>query len=436
MRIHGWGRYPILEAEVQMPLSRSGVQAAIQSCAGDATLIARGLGRAYGDSALATHVVSTTGLDCLLSFDRATGVMRCAAGVSLAELLRVFVPQGWFLPVTPGTKFVTVGGAIASDVHGKNHHLSGCFSEFVTTFDLLLADGRIVECSRSVNADLFHATCGGMGLTGIILEASLRLLQISSAYIEQTTYKARNLAEALELFEGRGGSLYSVAWIDCMADGNALGRSLLMTGEHSTDGQLALQSKGSISVPMDPPFNILSRSSIRAFNTLYYHRVLARESRQRVHYEPFFYPLDGIHHWNRLYGKSGFTQYQFVIPRAAGLAGLTAICRRIVQYGRGSFLAVLKALGPQNDNLLSFPLEGYTLALDFKMEPALLGLLQELDAMVTDYAGRVYLAKDVRLGIDAFRRGYPRWEQFQQVRQRYQAQRRFASEQSRRLGLD
>jgi len=433
MLIQGWGRYPRTEAQLQTPLTVSGARAMVAT---EGALIGRGLGRSYGDSALAEQVLSTRQLQHLLAFDEQSGILRCAAGVSLGELLEVFVPKGWFLPVTPGTKFVSVGGAIASDVHGKNHHLDGCFSEFVECFDLLLADGSRLTCSRNEHAELFRATCGGMGLTGIILEASLRLRRIDSAYIEQTTFKAHNLEEVLALLEAQHGAAYSVAWIDCLASGPTLGRSLLMVGEHASAGGLRLPRKRPLSVPLDMPAQLLNRFSVQAFNALYFNRIRSVESQQRVSYESFFYPLDGIHQWNRLYGKQGFVQYQFVIPKAAGGEGLRSILHRISASHRGSFLAVLKTFGPANANPLSFPLEGYTLALDFKLEAGLFELLDELDIMVLEQGGRLYLCKDARMSEATFKRSYPQWEQLQQIRARYGAQGKFVSRQAQRLGLE
>lgn len=434
MLTHGWGRYPVVDAQVRSPSTRTGFSVALSKLPGAA--IARGMGRSYGDSALCSHVLGTAHLDLLLDFDETAGIVRCGAGVTLAELLDVFVPRGWFLPVTPGTKFVSIGGAIASDVHGKNHHRDGCFSEYVSSLDLLLGTGEIVTCSRTRHADLFHATCGGMGLTGIILEASIRLKPVRSTLIEQTTHKAANLAEALSLFDMHRDAHYSVAWIDCLTMGAAMGRSLLMLGEHADSGGLRPHKKSSRSVPIDMPAQLLNRFSVTAFNTLYYHRIRKKQSHQHVHYEPFFYPLDGIQHWNRLYGKRGFTQYQCVLPKAAGLDALNMLLKKITASGRGSFLAVLKAFGKENANFLSFPIEGYTLALDFKMEDGLLDLLEELDAMVLDHGGRLYLTKDARMSEKTFKRSYPRWEAFQDIREKYGARGKFASHQSQRLGLE
>lgn len=432
MRIHGWGRYPQAEARVLAPATASQTAAALAGRGGQA-LIARGMGRSYGDSSLAPLVLDSLPRHLLLDFDDASGVLRCEAGATLAELLALLLPRGWFLPVTPGTKFVTVGGALASDVHGKNHHVDGCFSAHVLECELMLADGSVLRCSPRLHPELFRATCGGMGLTGVLLTVTLRLRRVASAYIDQTTLRAGSLAEALELFAQHGGATYSVAWIDCVAGGARLGRSLLMLGEHAQQGGLAPRPARSRTLPLDLPPQLLNRHTIGAFNTLYYHKPGA--ARRRVHYEPYFYPLDGLLHWNRLYGKAGFVQYQFVLPRAAGERPLAAILARIAASGRGSFLAVLKSFGPANDNYLSFPLEGYTLALDFKLEPGLFALLDELDAMVLDAGGRLYLAKDARMSAATFQRGYPQHSLFQQVRRDYGAVGAFASCQSLRLGL-
>ena len=434
-RIHGWGRYPIIGAEVDAPLVVSGLKSAVENYGADG-MISRGLGRSYGDSSLAKYVIDTRHLNHLLDFDKNTGSVTCNAGISLADILDVFVPLGWFLPVTPGTKHITVGGAVASDVHGKNHHVSGCFSDFVEHIKLLVNPDNLLLCSETSHSELFHATCGGMGLTGIILSVSFRLMPVSSAYIDQKTIKAANLSEALALFEQNYASTYSVAWMDCLATGSSLGRSLLMIGEHAQDHKLACPAKHPITIPVEMPSSLLNRFSIQLFNTLYYNRITKQEVAHRVHYEPFFYPLDGIQHWNRLYGKNGFTQYQFVIPKEAGQEGMNKIVKKIAASGKGSFLAVLKVFGKQNDNLLSFPLAGYTLALDFKIEEGLFPLLDRLDAMVLDYGGRSYLTKDVHMSELTFKLSYPRWEEFQAIREQNGTKGIFASYQSRRLGLD
>lgn len=431
--LHGWGRYPRVAARIDLPAGASDCARALR--ADPAPLIARGLGRSYGDSALGARVLSTRWLDHFLAFDEATGVLACEAGVSLGEILRLAVPRGWFLAVTPGTQYVSVGGAIASDVHGKNHHGEGSFCDHLLDIDVLLGNGEVVRASATENAQLFRAVCGGMGLAGVVLRARLRLARIASADIVETTVKAPNLDAVLEAFDAHRAARYSVAWIDCLARGAALGRSLLMLGEHAADGPLAARVPQPRPVPFDAPAWLLNRTSARAFNTLYYNRVRRARQTRRVPLERYFYPLDALADWNRLYGAPGLVQYQFVVPRAAGAAPLREVLRRIADSGCGAFLAVLKLLGPGNDNLLSFPLEGYTLALDFKADARSLALLDTLDPIVLDAGGRIYLAKDARMSEATFKRGYPRWQAFEQARARWHAQGRFASAQSRRLGL-
>lgn len=432
MELHGWGRYPRLDAQVALPLSATQCVATLAS---SAPLIAHGLGRSYGDSALAAQVLGTRYLDHFAAFDATTGVLTCAGGVSLDTILRTFVPRGWFLPVTPGSRFVTVGGAIASDVHGKNHHGAGTFCAHVQRLELLLGNGERVNASPTERAELFHATCGGMGLTGIILSVTLQLKPIVASSILQTTVKAANLEAILEAFEAHAASTYSVAWIDCLARGKALGRALLMLGEHATDGPLTVQTKPPTPVPFDLPAALLNRASVQAFNSLYYSRIRQKVSQQRMAFEPFFYPLDALGQWNRLYGKPGFVQYQFVLPQATGVVGLREVLERIAESGRGSFLAVLKVFGPANANYLSFPQAGYTLALDFKAEAAVFELLDALDAIVLQYGGRLYLAKDARMSAATFKASYPNWQAFEEVRARWHAHGKFASAQSLRLGL-
>ncbi len=431
--LQGWGRYPKVDATIARPSSQHEVAAELSQTEGQ---IAFGLGRSYGDSGLAARVIQTRGLDRFLNFDEDSGVLTCEAGVSLDEILRVFVPRGWFLPVTPGTRFVTVGGAIASDVHGKNHHKDGTFCRHVLRMELLLGNGERVESSPSENPDLFHATCGGMGLTGIILNASFRLIPIRSSLIRETIIKAPNLEAALEGFSAQAGVTYSVAWIDCLARGKNLGRSLLMLGEHAGEGPLRMRAGQALPVPFEMPAALLNHATVKLFNAAYYGKARRGAHARLTPFEPFFHPLDILTKWNRMYGRPGFLQYQFVLPMAAGPAGLREVLERIAASGRGSFLAVLKVFGPANENMLSFSMEGYTLALDFKVEPAVFRLLDELDAVVSHHGGRLYLTKDARMSAAMFRSGYPRWEEFQQVRVKYHALGRFASLQSKRLELD
>jgi decaprenylphospho-beta-D-ribofuranose 2-oxidase len=432
MKLHGWGRYPIIEADA--PCFETAGQAA-ELLTREGRWIAHGLGKSYGDSALNAQVLMTRRFNKLLDFDPEQGIVTCESGVTLAELIDVFLPRGWFLKVTPGTKLITVGGAIASDVHGKNHHTAGCFSATVISLRLMLPEGRILFCSPAENEDLFRATCGGMGLTGLILDATLQLQPVRSAYILETVIRCRNLAESFEQFERNRQINYSVAWIDCLAKSDNLGRSILMVGEHADDGRLELPATRRSSIPVECPAFMLNPYSVALFNQLYFttHPSLVKD--QPTPIDPFFYPLDRIAHWNRMYGRQGFTQYQFVLPKTSSSEGLQVILRKIAASGIGSFLAVLKLFGPRNENPLSFPMEGYTLALDFKIQPRLFPLLDELDHMVLDHGGRLYLTKDVRMARKTFRSGYPQWKTFKTLRDHYGLGDRLTSLQAERLGL-
>ncbi len=432
MNISGWGRYPAIDADLYSFESEKEILAHMGA---SHEYAARGLGRSYGDSSLARHILTSSRYRSFLHFDGQAGILTCESGASLEEIIDCFLPRGWFLAITPGTKYVTVGGAIACDVHGKNHHHDGCFSECVESIKVMLANGEIASCSKDQNEELFYATCGGMGLTGIILEASIQLIPVKSAYIDQTTIKAESLAEVFDLFEEHIDSKYSVAWLDCLATGEHLGRSLFMKGGHRIDGRLEPDKKKYMSVPVDMPGFTLNQYSVKLFNLLYYNRIMGKSKEDVVHLNGFFYPLDNVLHWNRMYGKKGFAQYQCVIPKEVGKDGMTRLLKYISDNKRGSFLSVLKLLGKKNRNWLSFPVEGYTLALDFKMDDTLLNFMNELDSIVSDYDGRIYLAKDSRMSAGFFKQSYPMLEKFRSYRSETGAAEKFNSLQSRRLGL-
>lgn len=432
MRIHGWGRYPLGESNILLPKTQNDCIGYLQA---HAELIPRGLGRSYGDSAMNSTVLQSTYLDHFIEFNEMLGVLTCESGISLKQIIDFTIPKGWFLPVTPGTSYVTLGGAIASDVHGKNHHVSGTISNHVLSFDLLIGSGEVIKVSETSHTDLFHATCGGMGLTGIILRASIQLKKIRSAQVVQTTLKAPCLEAVCEQLDENITSTYSVAWIDCLANKKNLGRSLLMLGEHVEDGPLDVPTSKQLNIPFEMPSTLLNKYSIKSFNTLYYNKEFRKNPASIMPLTSFFYPLDSMANWNRLYGRGGFIQYQFVIPKIAGSVGLKKILSVIVDSGKGSFLAVLKTFGKGNTNFLSFPIEGYTLALDFKMTPDLLLLIEKLDNIVLDFGGRIYLTKDAVLSEVFFKEMYPNWALFEQVREKYGAIGKFASQQSKRLGL-
>ena len=406
-----WGRYP--QPAKQTLLRLNDRHAPLPAF--DGTALPHGNGRSYGDSCLndGGSLLCTRGLDHFIDFDPANGVLRCEAGVLLADILDLVVGQGWFLPVTPGTKYVTVGGAIANDVHGKNHHVAGCFSEHVDGFELLRSDGSRRWCSREENADWFGATAGGLGLTGLITWAQLRLQRVRGPWLNSETHRFGNLAEFLALSaESEADYEYTVAWIDCAAQGQALGRGHFIRANHAPASDGPRPGRRRLGVPLTPPLSLINGLSLRAFNALYYHRQQAKVSHALTHYEPYFYPLDAIGDWNRIYGPRGFLQYQCVVPPAQAEAALTELLGRIGASGNGSFLAVLKMFGTRpSAGILSFPRPGATLALDFpNTGTATFALLDALDEVVAAAGGAVYAAKDARLSGARFRQYYPAWE--------------------------
>src|SRR4051794_1135485 len=367
--------------------------------------ISRGMGSGYGDAALnqGSGVILHERLGRLLDFDPQIGVVTAEGGACFADVIKVFLPRGWFLPVTPGTKFVSVGGAIAADVHGKNHHCDGSLGRFVLDLELLTGTGEVLHCSREHNADAFWATVGGMGLTGAILSARIQLRKVESAYINVRYQRAANLDEAMALFAaGDQDHRFSVAWIDCLPKGQSFGRSVLMRGDHApaaqltgkaADAPLTPPSRRRRGVPFFMPSFVLNQWSVKAFNALFYRRHGDRQT--LVDYDSYFYPLDGVANWNRFYGRRGYLQYQVVFPTRTAREGLVDVLGKLVASRRASFLAVLKAMGQESGGLLSFPTPGYTLALDLPYSgPDVLEFLRGLDESMLRYDGRIYLAKD------------------------------------------
>ncbi|MDP2357703.1 MAG: FAD-binding oxidoreductase [Beijerinckiaceae bacterium] len=444
MRLSGWGRFPVADCNVLRPRTQSDLLAALAKTTANAPAIARGLGRSYGDSALNTHAtVSMTAFAHMLSFDAQRGLLVAESGVTLADVISVFLPRGWFVSVTPGTKFVTLGGAIAADVHGKNHHKDGSFGGCVEWIDVVGRDGVIRRCSRAENADLFAWTLGGMGLTGVILRAAIRLRRVESGWLRQRSIPAPNLAAAMSAFEDNAESTYSVAWIDCLASGANLGRSIVLLGEHALADELDVArrpapfvtpARRALITPFDAPGWALNQWTVGAFNALYWLKGSRGGRETLVDWDSYFYPLDSIHQWNRIYGKRGFAQFQCVLPLAASRTGLEELLAVISASGHGSFLAVLKRMGAQ-DSRFSFPMEGYTLALDFPAHPKALALMERLDAITLAHGGRFYLAKDSRLSRAIFEMSDPRVADFRAMRSEHGLDQTFTSIQSERLGL-
>lgn len=435
MTVSNWGLYPRITAtEIPCP-SINDVQTALSD---NSTVIGRGLGRCYGDSALNDVILSMRPLNNIISFDSINGIITCESGVSFSELLPLIINHGWFLPVTPGTQFVTVGGAVAANVHGKNHHSDGDFCNFVLAIQLIGSGGQLIVCRPG--DPYFDMTCGGMGLTGIITQVTFSLKPIETPFIAQKTLKLSHLDETMRAFDQYHQSNYAVAWLDCLATGSQFGRSVLLLGNHASQAECLEEGiqptnphrSFSVSVPFFMP--LLGTSLNRIFNAGYF---LTRKSGDSItHYQPYFYPLDTIRHWNRLYGKNGFFQYQCVFPLLTSHTGLSAILQTVQQHAKASFLCVLKKMGPTQCGVLSFPMEGFTLALDFPINPSTLSLCRQLDRIVLDNGGRHYLAKDSQLSKAVFWDTYPdQARAFRSFRESNNLVGQFESLQSRRLGL-
>jgi decaprenylphospho-beta-D-ribofuranose 2-oxidase len=438
----GWGRYPIVGTDIITPRTPEAARIATSRIQGG---IARGNGRAYGDAGIGARQTIQMGvLDRIRAFNAKTGLVTAEAGLLLADLIAVFLPRGFFPAVVPGTKYVTIGGAIAADVHGKNHHRDGGFGDHVEGLLLATADGGLIRASREENCDVFAATIGGMGLTGTIIEATLRLRSVETGWMLQRTIVAPDLVAAIAALEKGDQATYTVAWIDCVAKGAALGRSLVFLGEHAVRADLTGEAAANpfppigaagLAVPIDFPAIALNRWTVSAFNSLYF-RLGARRS--STHFllpaDSYFFPLDSIGAWNRIYGRRGFVQHQCVLPTAVAPAILAEMLGRIAVRGDASFLTVLKKLGP-SDGILSFPSPGYTLALDFPLAPGVLDFLDELDRLVVAAGGRLYLAKDARQSRATFEAGYPGLQRFRDMRRLVDPSRRIQSHLSQRLGI-
>jgi FAD/FMN-containing dehydrogenase len=414
-----WGRYPQLKSRQVLPINWRHELPDLGTLA--APLLPYGYGRSYGDSCLNEDgvLLDISPLNRLMAFDEQEGLLRCEAGMSLSEILKVIVPRGWFLPVSPGTKFVSVGGAIANDVHGKNHHVAGTFGCHVTQFELLRSNGERLLCNPFKNRELFRATIGGLGLTGVILWAEFHLKPITNPYIDMESIRFESLQEFLSISaDSDQAYAYTVAWVDLLVGGKALCRGKFSRGNNNQSTKLSSKplhkKRFPLSVPFDLPSFALNKYTIKAFNEAYYHIQTAKRVRKVVSYEPFFYPLDSIQNWYRLYGRHGFLQYQFLVPFEQSYEAMSEVMGRIRSSGEGSFLTVLKQFGDRKSpGLLSFPRPGLNLALDFSYRgKKTLRLLDELDRVVLQSGGRLYPAKDARMSAETFQNCYPQWKEF------------------------
>jgi len=446
VKLTGWGMTEPTVAQVAEPRSAQEIAALVKSVT-IAGVIARGLGRSYNNAAQNEGglVVTTAGMREVLSFDPATGVVVCEAGVSLEQLMVTCLPAGWFVPVSPGTRKVTVGGAIAADVHGKNHHSAGSFARHVLSFDLLTADGDVRTVTPEADQDLFWGTAGGMGLTGIILRATLRLKKVETSRLIVDTVRTADIDETMAYLSATDKDYdYTVAWTDCLATGGNLGRSVITSGDFAVMGEIRYRNRARpldfkpsalIGAPPVFPSGLLNKHTVAMLNEAWFRKAPRRRTGEIQSIGQFFHPLDGIRNWNRVYGPAGFRQYQYVVPFGAQDVVIRSL-ERISALRAPSFVTVLKRFGESDPGMLSFPAPGWTLALDFPARTPWLGqLLGELDDMVLEAGGRLYLAKDSRIPAELMPRMYPRFEDFRQLREQVDPAGVFTSDLSRRLGI-
>lgn len=428
-KISNWGLYPKVNAEI----SNAGISGEIEIP--DSQFISRGLGRSYGDASLATIILDCTSRNQILQFDATIGLIECEAGVTLNQILEAVVPHGWFPAVTPGTANVTVGGAISSNVHGKNHFEKGTFSNFVTEIKVQLASGEIVICAAEKNSELFNGICGGMGLLGIIVSAKIQLQKISSSYFTETSIRSSGISSVIQLLMNNKDE-FGVAWLNCYTQTiDGIFSSAHYTSQQEFElsnlkEQFPLNKKSKINIPFAPPFSLLNRFNMKLYNR-YIGRKKLSENRM-VHYNEFHYPLDNLNNWNRLYGSRGMLQYQFVLPDENAEAGMQEIFDLMKSSNCESYLAVVKRFGDEK-GILSFPMKGICVALDFPLSKKVFELMNKMDEVVVKAKGRFYLAKDARMSREVFLKTQPRVEEFLALKKKYDPQNIYSSLQSKRL---
>ena len=431
--LSGWGNNINIDTNIYLPKNNIDIFNLYKK---DKILshIARGLGRSYGDSSLAQNTISLKNYQKQINFDKILGSLECSSNFSLNEILKIIIVEGWFFNVTPGSKFVTIGGAIASDVHGKNHHMDGSFCDYVTSLKVITAEGILYDCNKEKNSKLFYATCGGMGLTGIIISAKIKLLKIKSNFVNTQIVKTKNLKDTIQKFKELDNNKYLVAWIDSISKNDAMGRSIIFIGNHSDKGGLNFIEKIKFSIPKIFPGFLLNKYVISFFNKFYYlYNKHDKKFKQTL--DNFFYPLDGIDNWNNLYGKKGFIQIQVLIKDRNFEEVIKEILKFFQDNNQLSFLSTLKELGPGNTNYLSFPDKGYTLTLDLKMHKDLESIYQSFEVLLTKYKTKVYLTKDSFMSKKYFKETYKNLDKFIEIKEQHDPLNLIISCQSKRLGL-
>lgn len=429
-KISGWGNYPVMRSSISYPGNQ---KEAIGEIIDSQTVTVRGNGRSYGDAALGSKLLASTGLDKIGEIDTVRGEITCQAGVLLSDLLGYLIPKGYFLPVVPGTKYITIGGAVAADVHGKNHFMAGSISRHVTAFTLITDTGAEIKCTASENETTFYSTFGGMGLTGFIVNVTLSIIPVKGKNIIAQNRQAQNLSDLFRQFVSDTSAEYKVAWYDCFT-----GKGIYTSAYHKTSvtgNSFSIQpSRPTINIPFTMPAWLLNRTAIKLMNKLRFaHTVFDKE--KAVDYNQFFFPLDAIGEWNKLYGPNGFLQYQFAVPLKFALSATLEVVEEISKSSHYCMLAVIKQLGPGNDKCpLSFPIEGYTVALDFKNKSGIIDLLRLLDKIVVKYKGRIYLAKDACIDYETMKAGYPDLDTFKKAVQLTNRSYKFNSAQCQRIG--
>jgi len=431
--LSGWGNNINVNSNIYLPKNNDDITNLYKK--GIAlNSITRGLGRSYGDSSLDNSIISLKNYEKYIKFDNELGTLECSSNYSLNEILKLIVKKGWFFNVTPGSKFITIGGAIASDVHGKNHHLDGSFCDYIFSFKIITSQGILYNCSKEENLELFQASCGGMGLTGIIVSAKIKLLKIKSKIINTEIIKTKNLEQTIKSFKKLNANKYIVAWIDALAKNEHMGRSVIFIGNHSDEGDLNFFEKIKFSIPKIFPGFLLNKYIIKAFNKFYYF-IHKNNKKIKQSLNNFFYPLDSIGSWNNLYGKEGFIQIQILITEKNFEEVICKTLEFFQKKKQFSFLTTLKELGIGNENYLSFPSKGYTLTLDLKMNSNLKTIYEEFELLLAQYKTKVYLTKDSFMSKKYFEDTYKKLNKFKEIKNKYDPLNVIKSFQSRRLGL-